>query len=228
MRAVPSSNRRVLGIAFGAALAIACGGGAEPDGAVRELPRELYVGRVDESDAAVALVRSDTQWAAYVCGGPSSLSSLTAWFQGALATRASTAGVSAEVDEKRLQATITASDARGTLEVSGAEVAFTADRVAGGAAGLFQIVESGCRTGLIVPPPDLGTPQGVYCAVKSAEGRAIPSVFEQVTPILPIDPGGRAVPVRVGDGTPARILYLEPVALPLVSPVTAASSPHSG
>jgi hypothetical protein len=229
MRAAPSSNRRLLGVALGAALASACGGGAEPESVARELPRDLYVGLVADSDAAVALVRSDTRWAAYVCGGPSSLSSLTAWFQGTLGSAASTAGVSAELDEKRLQATITASNASGTLKVGGAEVTFTADRVAdGGDAGLFQTVERGCRTGLIVPPKDLGTPQGVYCALESVGGRPIPSVFEQVTPVLPIDPNERAVPVLVGVGTAARTLFLEPVALPLVSPVTTASSPHSG
>src|ERR1041385_8720660 len=62
-----------------ASCVISCGG---TEAAAQFRPLEVYVGQVDGTDARIALVRDDARWAAYVCGGPSTLSSMTEWFEG--------------------------------------------------------------------------------------------------------------------------------------------------
>ncbi len=54
----------------------ACGG-SEPLGATR-----TWVGHLDGTDAALAITLGDSKLAAYVCGGPSTLKTLTHWMSG--------------------------------------------------------------------------------------------------------------------------------------------------
>lgn len=204
------------GLAIAALFAVACGSG-DPSSAVtasHELP--LYVGTLDGSDAQVAVVRDDTNWAAYVCGGPSTFDIVTGWFQGPLPDPARSGSVEETSEDKTLRATFTDEAASGTLTMNGSDSSFVAERVPAGAlAGLFNAVTSGCRTGLIVPPPGQAEAQGVYCA--DTIGQAAARSFKQVTPILPISRVDRAVSVRVVIAGEERILSLSPVALPLDS-----------
>jgi hypothetical protein len=191
-------------------LAAACSAEAPPPDA-EEGSEQLFIGAVDGSDAKIALVRDDAHWIAYVCGGATSLSSLTAWFQGALASGRD--DVTAELDEETLVASFAGDLASGTLIKDSTEArSFTAERVTSDVpAGLFQAVTSGCRTGLIVPPPADGAPQGVYCA-----NVAPPTIrlFEQVTPVTPMNPRNSVVRARVLDSQ-GQIVDLVKVALPL-------------
>lgn len=206
------------GPAIAALFAVACGTGDPSSEVAPSPPIALYVGMLDASDAQIAVVRNDTRWAAYVCGGPSSFDVATEWFQGTFAEPASAGTVEGTSENKTLHATFTDEAASGTLTMDGSDSGFIAERVPDGSpAGLFNAVTSGCRTGLIVPPPGQAEPQGVYCADAVAAGQAVARSFKQVTPILPIGRVDRAVSVRVVIAGEERILSLSPVALPLDS-----------
>lgn len=199
----------MLSVAF----VTACGDGASAPGK-GERPLSLYIGSLDGTDAQVAVVKNDERWAAYACGGPSTLDVVTTWFQGSLdAHHASLSAAS--VDGQRFEMMLSEDTATGTVTTNDESVPFLAGRVHGHAvAGLFQLVEKGCRTGLIIPPSGDGSPQGVYCAdLDVREGYAL-RIYEQVTPILPIT-SAEAVRGRVVIDTKARIITLRPVVLPL-------------
>lgn len=197
------------------ALAMSCSAGGPPAGDEATVSPGLFTGALEGSDAKIALVRNDAAWAAYVCGGASSMSSLTGWFQGDLARGGG--AVDARSDGKHLSAEFGAEAATGTVTVDGGEaVRFEASVVPEGvAAGLYQVVSSGCRTGLIIPPPGHGEPQGVYCADVGPSGERA-RLFEQVTPVAPIRLGDAIVTARVL-GARSQIIQLEKVALPLDS-----------
>ena len=197
-------------------LAVSCSAGGPP-AREREEERaavELFVGALEGSDAKIALVRNDAVWAAYVCGGASTFSSLTGWFQGDLAPHGA---VSGRTDGKELAATFGDEGATGTLSVEGTgtirfEASFVPRHAPG---GLYQGISNGCRTGLIVPPSGSGESQGVYCADLEISDERV-RLFEQVTPVAPITPGDDIVAARVLDAS-AQIIQLEKVALPLDS-----------
>jgi hypothetical protein len=196
-----------------ASAAIACGGGTEP-GAGAAGPTAVYVGRLDGTDARVALVRDDVRWAAYVCGGPSTLSSMTGWFQGEMGPASRDGDVEAQASGKLLRATFAEARAMGSF-VAGTEVVFEAERVPAGmkTAGLFQLHSRGCRSGLVVPPPGEGDPQGVYCANLDDAGNAIPAIYAQVNPLLPLTLTDHGIASQVAGETGT--IYLSPVVLPL-------------
>jgi len=192
-----------------ACLGISCSG-ADPEAQPRSMA--TYVGQVDGTDARIALVRDDARWAAYVCGGPSTLSTLTDWFEGE-AGPATDGGTEAQSDGKLLRVRFTDGAAIGSV-FTGTEMLFSASRVFDGATtGLFQLSERGCRSGLIVPPPGQGGPQGVYCANLDPAGNGISTMYKQVNPLLPITLTARGVASRVADEE--RTIYLVPVVLPL-------------
>jgi hypothetical protein len=203
---------------FSALLAAACGAGDPATGAAErdttEQPRALYIGSLEGTDAKVAVVRSDGRWAAYACGGPSTLDTVTTWFEGTLDSAVADVGAASE-SGARLEMTLTEDRTTGVVTHDGNDAPFVAQRVEGRAlAGLFQLVDGGCRTGLILPPPGEGAPQGVYCADVDSSDSASSRIFEQVTPLLPIT-SERSVTARVDLGSEARILKLRPVTLPL-------------
>ena len=195
--------------------AISCSAGGPPTGEEATVSADLFIGALEDSDAKIALVRNDAAWAAYVCGGASSMSSLTGWFQGDAA--ATGRAVGARSDGKQLSAEFGDEGATGTLLVDGAEaVRFEASVVPHGvAAGLYQVYSSGCRSGLIVPPSGRGEPQGVYCADVGPSDQRV-RLFQQVTPVGPIRLGDQNVAARVLDAR-SQIIQLEKVSLPLDS-----------
>jgi len=189
---------------------VSCGSSTEPEAQPGSVA--VYVGQIDGTDARIALARDDARWAAYVCGGPSTLSSMTEWFQGGLGPAIDT-GAEVQSNGKLLRVTFTEGTAMGSV-VTGTEALFSASRVSVGAtAGLFQLNERGCRSGLIVPPPGQGDPQGVYCANLDLGGNQMPTMYKQVNPLLPITLTDRGIASRVvGD---SRTIYLTAVVLPL-------------
>ncbi len=151
-------------------LLVGCGGGVPvPDGE--------WVGRMDSSDAWVAIRADGGKLAAYVCGGPDTLETHTRWWSGAAA-----ADVSLESDGWTIEATLGGGQAGGTLtDVDGNEEAFSLDELPdGGVAGLFTGFDSDCRAGVIVQEDE--SVQGAWC---SSDG-----LFAQVTPVTPVSMDG--------------------------------------
>src|SRR5262245_11306700 len=95
-------------------LAASCSAGGPPGREEEHASVDLFIGALEGSDAKIALVRDDAVWAAYVCGGASTLSSLTGWFQGDLAP-GFRGPVGARSDGKELAATFGDEGATGTL-----------------------------------------------------------------------------------------------------------------
>lgn len=201
---------RIATCALVACLVVSCGSSVEP--VAEPKPKVVYVGQVDGTDARIGLVRNDAQWAAYVCGGPTTLESMTAWFEGEGAPP-SDAGVEAQSNGKLLRVTFSGQEATGSV-LADREVPFSAPRVPDDhMAGLYQMRELGCRSGLVVPPPGAGDPQGVHCESLDASGNVIPTVYQQVNPLSPLEVTDRGIPSRVvGE---QRTIYLTAVVLPL-------------
>lgn len=133
------------------------------------------------TDARIAVVSDDTALVAYVCGGPSTLASLTGWFVGAAdATHLESGGAILEL-------TRSSTGASGVLvDRAGVRHPFAAERAPADArGGLFEVVDRGCRAGVAFDP--VRGAQGVWC---DGEGR-----FAQVDPGAPFDP--QAIEARV-------------------------------
>jgi hypothetical protein len=192
-------------------LVISCGAGAP--GAARDLRRTVYVGVVEGTDAKIALASDGSRWAAYVCGGRETLSSMTAWFQGERGS-ANDSDVTTTAGNMQFDATFTDEEATGRVTLDGTSARFNATRVAqGGAVGLFQDDSNGCRSGLIVPQAGGGDPQGAYCADFTAEEDPRLRIFEQVTPVEPLQLHDGFLMARPASAD--LVLRFRPVLLPL-------------
>lgn len=203
-------DRRGCDLLWGSLLLMmaACGSDSHPD---PDGSQPHYFGTVDGTDAQIAIVRDASRWVAYVCGGPSTLASITTWFQGTVTEGDD--GVVAEADDKELDASFSAGGVEGTLTYAGHTAAFAARRVAAqGSIGLFQDDSNGCRAGLIVPPTEEGEPLGAYCKIRITDG-ITGRFFEQVTPITPITLRNGFISARASSTNV--VLRLVPVALPL-------------
>jgi hypothetical protein len=149
-----------------------------------------YAGVLEGSDAVAAVAISGDAVALYVCGGDTSYATRSRWYTGTRAGGqvdvASTDGGTAHVD-------IGDTELTGTITEPGAQpFAFRLDMMrAGGPGGLYFVVDSGCRTGVVVL--DHGamtepTVQGTWCSAAD--------IFAQVTPITPIDDSTREIDVE--------------------------------
>jgi hypothetical protein len=177
----------------------------------------VYVGAVQNTDALVAVADDGVDWVAYVCGGATTYATMTAWFSSHMERDAGEARLSASSGAKEFTAAVHGELATGTIVVDGTTFEFSA-QLSGGKneAGLFSVVDEGCRTGLVVPPASLGEAQGVWCSAPGRFQRNGPPLFAQVTPIRPWSMANRAILVSVSPpGVGARQLSLTPVALPL-------------
>ena len=154
-----------------------------------------FAGEVAGSDAVVAIVREGSHLTAYACGGASSYTTLTRWFEGD-----ATAGSPVELQRNGMTLRLDASwadgdDIRGTLtDTTGRTLTFRASPQAGDAlSGLYENTESGCRAGAVVwYPTGASEPslQGTWC---SREG-----LVEQVTPVRPMTPDEGGLRVQLG------------------------------
>jgi hypothetical protein len=205
-----------VALAFAALSTAACGSSApmetEQPPSKQDAALQTFVGSLEGTDAVVGLVRKGELWAGYVCGGPSSYATLTGWYQGR---------VEAAPDGQHDRLIDPDGSWSGTLiegTLAGALLgrdgvarnfrASLAGAPGGKLVGLFEAVDSGCRTGFIVMPVGSGgdsVTQGVWC---DGSGR-----FAQVTPILPVELGARGVRVQVSE--PGRELYVVPAIPPL-------------
>ena len=153
-----------------------------------------HVGALEDSDAVIAFVHSESRLLAYVCGGPNTFMELSRWFEGSLDTQGR---YNLSNDTLSLQGDLQS----GTLQTSDGTLNFTLREAAeNSAVGLYSPegpLDVTCRTGVVVlgdgDPPQM---QGVGCR----EG-----VLEQVTPDRPVDRDGFSVRLA-GDS-----LFVEPV-----------------
>lgn len=165
--------------------AVAAGCGSEPS-TVDDF------GLLAGTDARIAVVADDTALVAYVCGGPTTLGSLTTWFVGAVGAGHLESGAA------RLDLIRTATGTSGTFTaLDGTVLRFTAERAPEDASGgLFELVDRGCRAGVVFDP--VRGPQGAWC---DGEGR-----FAQVDPGAPFDPSRIDALVTRPDG-PATLTF---------------------
>jgi hypothetical protein len=150
--------------------------------ALDDLPEtETFVGQVVGTDAVVAVAIEGDSVVAYVCGGPSTLSEHTRWYSGRIGDAAllSTSGDALELSFEEGRA-------RGAYVFEGTPFEFEAVAPIDRYRRLFTGIDSGCRTGVIV---DGDAVQGAWCNDLG--------IFEQVTPIAPIDPAKDALVVEV-------------------------------
>ncbi len=170
-----------------------------------------YAGALEGSDAVAAVAVSGDTVALYVCGGDTSYATRSRWYSGTRvgdeADVASTDGGTAHVDFGDTEIT-------GTITEPGAQpFAFRLDMMRpGGPGGVYSVVDSGCRTGVVVI--DHGamtepTVQGTWCSSQD--------IFAQVTPITPVDDSTREIDVETvpTDEVPSKKLvvgFVDPAA----------------
>jgi hypothetical protein len=177
-----------------------CGGDESTAGGA---PEGEWVGTIAGTDAWVAISAADGVAAAYVCGGPQTLSTHTRWwratefsgsspdgssFSGSSPDGSSDVGdgaLSMDADGWQLATTLVAGTIGGSLtDPDGVVVSFDAEFSAtGDLAGIFGALTSGCRSGVIVK--STSSSQGAFCD-------GIDFVSE-VTPLMPIDAAGFTV-----------------------------------
>lgn len=173
-----------------------------------------YVGAPKGNELAFGLVEGEGAVVAYVCGGSQTFATHSRWFTGPLDADGN---FSANADGWTLTGTIGKTDKD---VVSAALVApdktstdLSATRgIAGSTDGLYDVQDSGCRTGVVAWTDPVGQRQlqGTWCDDKDH--------FAQVTPVLPITESDKGLHVTV-DLSPLmldkRDLYVEQVPTPV-------------
>ncbi len=170
-----------------------------------------WVGAPKSNDVAFALVEGDGAAVAYVCGGPTSFSKYSRWFTGPLDEQGA---FTAEADGWTLEGTIGASVSATLTGPDGSTLDLGATRAEASSAtdGLYEVTDSGCRTGVIAWTDPVGQPalQGTWC---DDEMNA-----QQVTPVYPIEHTDKGIHVTVDlspFNLPKRDLYVEQVPTPV-------------
>jgi hypothetical protein len=180
------------------AIVSSCAGDSEPRVA-------SYVGGVTAGDAKIALVVDEEagRFVLYVCGGDATYATHTRWFAGEIAD----ATIEANKDGWSIAGDVWSDGAMGSLvDPSGNRIQWSAG-IAGGTtiSGLYDTMDEGCRTGVIVIDDGRGAPivQGTWC---NADG-----LREQVTPISPVALTDRGIEVAVEVAGVERRLFVTPV-----------------
>ncbi|HTJ80193.1 MAG TPA: hypothetical protein VL400_00680 [Polyangiaceae bacterium] len=149
-----------------------------------------FAGELEGSDAVAAVALSGDEVALYVCGGSTSYATRSRWYLGksdaGSAELASDDGGTAEV-------TVGDGEVSGTITEPGGEpFPFRLELMrASGPGGLYFVIDSGCRTGVVVIDHGASsepTVQGTWCSDQD--------IFAQVTPITPIDDTTREIQVK--------------------------------
>jgi hypothetical protein len=165
--------------------------------------RVVYIGKLVDTDAVIAISASGNDVVAYICGGATTFATTTRWFPHTeWASDQPTLRMSSDgwtLDLVRDAQGISGSASDGT----GKRYAITAHPTRPETmAGLYAVVDEGCRTGVVVMQDraeDAPTFQGTWCNNKGA--------FEQVTPVRPYDRWAGRVAVTVHVGGENRMLY---------------------
>lgn len=163
---------------FGTAALLATFAGCADPSLPASIASESYAGRVDGTDIAFAVtVDAETREVVlYVCGGADTFDRYSKWYQGSLDADDTVALSSKDGATARLSVTADGVDGS-VFELDGTVLELAAPIAPEGSAiGLYDVVDEGCRTGVIVVSDD--DVQGTWC---SEEG-----IFAQVTPISPI------------------------------------------
>lgn len=154
-----------------------------------ESPRaSSFVGLSADSDVVFAAVEEDGAVRAYTCGGPATYDSRSRWFEGDLDA---SGALSIAKQGWTLQGSLEGSSPKVELTPpSGEPVSFAVRPADGALEGLYDAVDSGCRTGAIVWVEGGATRlQGTWC--DDADH------FAQVTPVTPIEARDQGIAVRV-------------------------------
>jgi len=174
---------------------LGCGGGenSEPN----SFERKVYVGALQGSNAMVAMVWENEKVSLYVCGHESSLKLYTRWYHGNMSSTADSFSLLG--GEWGSQGTVVGDSVNGSLQAPmGSEHPFILKAVAAGTiSNLYSVIDSGCRTGVIVAQSLDGADtivQGAWCNDTG--------MVKQVTPMTPIALGenGLGVTVLTDDG----------------------------
>jgi hypothetical protein len=159
-----------------------------------------YVGRLDGSDALVAVTVAGNDVVAYSCGGPLTIHMHTRWYRGTLDGDS----VDLTSDDGATGTIKFAGDSvSGSLvQPDGQELALFETALQGSdtASALFSVVDEGCRTGVIVKQDSADVDaqvQGAWCGPAAAGAEE--DIFSQVTPITPIEAGLTSLEIEVVD-----------------------------
>ena len=194
-----SFTRCVASLAF-AALAACSGDPAAPEVAV--------VGALDGSDGMVAVVRHGDRVVAYTCGGPTSVTLSTGWFETTLTPGQSTF-TAERMDGLVLSGAFTNDGAAGTLKRADGTTATWTAHSGTGPSGLWAGPASPCRTGAIVMTGASGEPTAVGAWCDGA------GTIRQVVPVHPIVESASGLAIRLDVDPPsAPVIWLTRFDLP--------------
>lgn len=172
-------------------------------------PVGTYMGKIDGSDAWLAISVSSSRAVAFVCGGPTTLTSHTRW----LATTIDKDVSSMETDGWRLDVFVNDEWVSGDLtSPDGVGQGFQIDVVPGsspesssratddGITGLYAAMDSGCRAGVIVRgTADSFETAGAWC---DSEGAVAP-----LSPALPLAVTELGLQVRADTQGGTRVFF---------------------
>jgi hypothetical protein len=182
MMRLPCSRRGWIPATALLALASAAGCGGESVDPVRAEPMTV-VGRVQDTDVAIAVVSDGYGSVAYLCGGPETLQPWTRWLTG-------DDGVLEDTEGEGWRVELADDGVSGWARPPGQGARPWQASEATGDAGLYTTVDAGCRTGVVVDAAH--SAQGVWC---NDQG-----YLEQVTPVTPISEAGFLVEVQLSSG----------------------------
>jgi hypothetical protein len=124
---------------------VACGGSTPPTPV--ELSKTSLVGKIENSDALIAIVRDENSFIAYICGGKSTWQTHTGWF------RSDTISAKGNFLESssglKFSANFADSSAKGTLTLKDGTTLSWSTEAAKKDAGLFVLEEAGLLAGVI-------------------------------------------------------------------------------
>jgi hypothetical protein len=191
-----------------ACAALGCGSSAasRPVAATR-----VYTGKVDGTDAQVAIVATSRHARIYFCGGDTTFPVLTRWFAVDVDPSGASHAPLSDAGAWSLDAQLGAADANGAIVVAdGTRFTFRATPAGDGTiAGLYEAPAPCGKVGLIVSQSSAqSAPTGQGACIDASSA---PSV-EQVNPIMPL--------IRVADGS-IRVQVLGATGIVAVRPAAA-------
>lgn len=196
-----TSLRFSLGAVALASLLLAGCAGAEAE------VNDVAVGTILGTDAVIGRVSDGDKVTFYMCGGPTTYSSMTRWFSGV-----DDASGAVVLESGGWQVLSDPGGHSGRIvPPDGPALVFEAHAARFGTPeGLYAAVDGTCRTGAVVlQPPGADAPmvQGAWC------GGADGSRFEQVIPILPGDVSRSGIAVRADIDGIRKALFVVPLAI---------------
>jgi hypothetical protein len=173
--------------------------------------RRAFVGAVGGTDARVGIVVEGERIAVFVCGGPSTVTTHTRWFRGALAAGAREVQLTKDGwsvrlwrDRDQLVGLLDGGD--------GAPLLFTAHDAAAPYLGLYSVRVDGATVGVVVSDDDGDGRLEVQGAVQEASSSGVTSVA-QVTPVRIASIAPPALVVQAPVGGVSRDIVVRPLLL---------------